>query len=112
MRQKTNRPRDGWALAAELARQARVAAAGWGGRVGLAGGMEHCPEPHWRQRQAPGHAVLQPQSPNAAASGSLHGASPIPLPPRSAGWAPPKRCARPDANPRTFAACQHTLTLR
>lgn len=92
MRQKTNRPRDGWALAAEPAGQARTAAAGSGSCVGLAGGVEHRPEPHGRQRQgqAAGRAVLQLQSPNAAASGALRGASPIPLPPRSAGWAPPK----------------------
>lgn len=57
-----------------LARLQRVRA----GCVGFAGGVEHRPEP-----QGTCHAsAAEPRR------GSLHGASPILLPPRSAGWAP------------------------
>lgn len=82
MRQKTNRPRDGWALVAEPAEQTGAAPRGSGAGAS--------PRAAPAAAAAPGRAVPERGSPERS----------IP------------QLGSPKVSPRVFPTCQHTLALR
>lgn len=90
MRQKTNRPRDGWALAAEPAGQAGAAPRGSGAGAS--------PRAAPAAAAALGRAVPERGSPERSIP---HPAAPS-----------PSQLGSPKVSPRVFPTCQHTLALR
>lgn len=91
MRQRTNRPRDGWALAAEPTGQARTAAVRSGGCVGLTGGGSIAAS------RAGTSDKLRDAAPQAPCMEHL----PSCRPPQPGGL-PQKHCAQTDVRPQTL----------
>lgn len=96
MRQKTNRPRDGWAeLLSRPGRPARLQRARAAAQ-GSPAAWSIAPS-----RAGTGNELRDAQSTNAAAPGTLGGASPTLLPPPPVGL-PQKHCAQADVTPQTL----------